>query len=437
MRLPRYSEPIEPKMICTEDAAAAIRVMRAKRGTDAQRANKLESGSDYRVLIERMNAVLQEERRVRQAKLASMKRCESKEAEKPMRSNEEEIQYYQKILSGDISDALPCTQMSAHTPKAHDASLEKSSHIGAPSRVAWIGSSDDGGDDNDSWLDSDAEDELTHFVEGSDMMLQRLSDDDNSEPECWPVVPGLEKTSPDLIQKRAIDCGEPQSEAYPVFKETIFTTSAKKLVPQTVPIRGAESLPSDFSDSEDDSSPSTAPMIATSPITHDDLNDGGSYLSDDGQCDNDVHELGLAAKAPPMRRRPPREYDKKQVAMPANDSQNLPAGSPVTRQRRHPRHPLLDKLQQTEFSEDQRHRTRQGSFCREQQHQNEGTSKQSPAVARRLSRNTKKSSGLLRASDFRILDITPGQRLRVRPSRRRTTPSGTIGGAATQHGSLS
>lgn len=431
-------------MICTEDAAAAIRVMRAKRGIGIQSANKPESGTDHQALIERMNTILHEERRLREAKLASMKPCDSKEAETPMRYNEEEMQFYQKILSGDTSGFVRSRFESSPTLKTHnvEASLEKSGRVGAPSRVAWIRSSDEDGDDSDSWLDSDAENCLHDLVEGSDMMLQRLSDDDISEPECSLEVEGLERTSLDLMKTRAAEWGEPEPEPNPAvtIKQELFTTCAAKLVSQTVPIRGGVSLPSEFSDSEDDSSPSTVPIIATSPILRDDLNDGGSYLSDDGQGANDVHELGLAAKAPPMRRRRPREQDKNQMALSANGSLNLPASSPVTntRQRRRPRHPLLDKPQKAEYSEDQRHRIAQSGICTEQQHQSEGTPTKSTGVARRPPLGKKKGTGFLsRASDFRVLDITPGQRLRVRPSRRRTTPIGKNGGSETHHGSLS
>lgn len=345
-------------------AAAAIRAMRAPRGPTAQRANQQDSPQ---AKVDRVNETLQAEAARHEGTRRMLSLSEPKTAHG---FDDEERQFYLKILSGE------------HCPSRNDKPSPRPSRV-----VCWTGPEFH---DDDSWLGSDSGPDSPKFP--TDDVITKHDDDENDdifEPDENVDVDSLEVAAakPELPPVRATSHEEAVCQASPPTPDVAVCDSLKVL--------------SDFSDSDDDDGPPESRDAA----------DGGGYLSDDRHCVDDVHELGLAAKAPPVLRRRVREGAPNPTTIAEGTAVGPETTSTPTREPRVPKQlePEVASDVERSLALDSPHHVRLV----------DDASTKPIHVARRL---PSKGARLARATttDFRVLDIAPGQRLRVRPNRRRS-----------------
>lgn len=248
-------------------------------------------------------------------------------------NDETEEEFYQSILSGK----RVCSTMRS------------------PRRVAW----------NDEESSDDEEGEPPDFADNT------TSRDDEE------YVESLEREL--LLFKETDTC-----EATPLFetrKAQTFVAAAR----QEKIVVDKPTVSSDFSDSDDDDD-ATMP-ISTSAM--DDLDARTEYPSEEEEVEEGVHELGLAAKAPPLLAR--------------RISRSKTAAEPVVR-------PGRSTTTTTTKSGRRRRTTPQFATT-------PVAPEDDDVIEKRPSRLVveKKQAAL---KDFGVLGVTPGQRLRIRPRRR-------------------
>ncbi|KAJ1451555.1 hypothetical protein M885DRAFT_620726 [Pelagophyceae sp. CCMP2097] len=343
-----------------DDAAAAIRAMRSKRGA-AQRGGAPAAVGQQ---LNDMNAVLAREAAARQAQAGGV----------DGHFGADEMKFYKDIISGHVA-----VSRSNQPIKAPPVAARRD---GRPRAVSKRPPDDS---DDDSWLGESDDDAAafqgvaaafdTNAYHGTDPATQKTAPQKGAAPRA-PQYRG--PTSSDDEETVAAPKKPPARKAV-----------AAKPAAQAKP----KSYTSDWSGSSDDGA----------PTGFDDFNDGGfidggGYPSDDNLDGDTV--MGLASKAPPIRRRTKAEPPRKDPRAAAAANAGLVDDSWV---------------------KDEYERRLNKALAENHQHDSAQPPPQQKTVPPRrvMPPKAEPASRSGPANPARALDIVPGQRLRVQPRGRR------------------